>query len=55
MYGENRHVHFSEQKCEVPAAPHFLKPKEIGAKNIFEQLLFLKQLKIPYRSGDICI
>jgi hypothetical protein len=44
---------FPCQKGVVRIAPHVTKPKEIGAKNIFEKLLFLKHLKIPCRSGDI--
>jgi hypothetical protein len=46
---------FGSWKGVVPIAPHVPKPKEIGAKNIFEQLLFLKHSKNRYSSGDICI
>jgi hypothetical protein len=44
---------FPLRKGVVCIAPHVPKPKEIDAKNIFEQLFFLKHLKNPCRSGDM--
>jgi hypothetical protein len=37
---------FPCRKGEAPYAPHVPQPKEMGAKIFFEQLLFLKRLKI---------
>jgi hypothetical protein len=44
---------FPCRKGVVPVAPHLPKPKQTGAKNIFEKLLFWKHSKIRCSSRDI--
>jgi adenylate cyclase class IV len=46
---------FWSRKGEVSIAPHFFLPTKNNAKNIFEQLLFLKHLKIRSSSRDISL